>query len=307
MCPYAYALQDLLRVEPVENPEEEIQLTPMDRGSLVHEVLEVFLEEVLAADADVRHAWSEAQRDRLAEIAAAVCDRYAAEGRTGRELFWRRDRPRLLHSFQRFADEDDGYRARARTRPVATELPFGLDAAPPVHFPLPDGRTVPMRGRADRIDVAEDGRIHVLDYKTGRIRSEKELSPENPHLNGSRLQLPVYALAALQHQGSEGRVRADYWFVTSREGYKQIGYEVTPEILDAASRAVGLIVDGIEAGVFVPRPVPPAPNFRIDCRFCDPDGLGTADLYRQWERKMADPALSGYLALVAPPEDGTEP
>jgi hypothetical protein len=41
----------------------------------------------------------------------------------------------------------------------------------------------------------------------------------------------------------------------------------------------------------------------VECAFCDPDELGTADLHRQWERKLADPALGGYLALVAPPED----
>jgi hypothetical protein len=37
-----------------------------------------------------------------------------------------------------------------------------------------------------------------------------------------------------------------------------------------------------------------------ECRYCDPDGLGTSDHYREWERIRPDPALRNYLALVEP-------
>ena len=47
-CPFAYLLRNVLGVEEVENPEDELQITPRDKGSLVHQVLEDFIKEVLA-------------------------------------------------------------------------------------------------------------------------------------------------------------------------------------------------------------------------------------------------------------------
>ena len=46
-----------------------------------------------------------------------------------------------------------------------------------------------------------------------------------------------------------------------------------------------------------PASSPPAPAelstfFRIGCHVCNPDGLGTAELRKQWERKRDDPALA---------------
>ena len=53
---------------------------------------------------------------------------------------------------------------------MAAELAFGMRGAEigPVALPLPDGRVVRFRGLADRLDVAADGTLEVVDYKTGR-------------------------------------------------------------------------------------------------------------------------------------------
>jgi hypothetical protein len=39
---------------------------------------------------------------------------------------------------------------------------------------------------------------------------------------------------------------------------------------------------------------------------CDPDGLGTAELRKQWERKRHDPALKEYAELAEPLEEPAE-
>jgi hypothetical protein len=39
--------------------------------------------------------------------------------------------------------------------------------------------------------------------------------------------------------------------------------------------------------VFVAIPPAPGPSPFIRCRYCDPDGMGTADRWREWERKQA--------------------
>jgi hypothetical protein len=62
---------------------------------------------------------------------------------------------------------------------------------------------------------------------------------------------------------------------------------------------LGTIVDGIERGAF---PSHPDDSFKpwVVCAWCDPDGMGVADLRRQWERKRDDPAIAAYAALAEP-------
>ena len=98
---------------------------------------------------------------------------------------------------------------------------------------LPDGRAVRFRGRADRLDMAEDGTLHVVDYKTGRHDAYRSLSAEEPDQQGRRLQLAVYGAAARAHHGTpDAGVQADYWFVSSKGKFSRKGYPVTPEVLD---------------------------------------------------------------------------
>ena len=66
---------------------------------------------------------------------------------------------------------------------------------------------------------------------------------------------------------------------------------------------LGTIVENVERGVFPPHPPALSTFFRIGCEVCNPDGLGTAELRKQWERKRLDPALADYVALAEPIED----
>ena len=192
--PHDYLLEYLLRVEVPELPEDRYEVTPLDRGSLVHETLDLFLAEVLARPEgapapDV--AWSDTDRDRLREIAEARMAMYEAQGRTGRRLFWHRDRRRILAELDRFLTEDDDVRADSGLRTIATELRFGFtDGAPAVDLPLSDGRALRFRGAADRVDMASGGSLWIVDYKTGRPVGIPE---GDPTAGGRLLQLPVYA------------------------------------------------------------------------------------------------------------------
>jgi hypothetical protein len=76
---------------------------------------------------------------------------------------------------------------------------------------------------------------------------------------------------------------------------------VTDAVLEKASATLAEIVDGIEHGVFAPRPADLGSTYIfVDCEICDPDGLGTVELRRQWERKRHDPALARYAQLAEP-------
>jgi ATP-dependent helicase/nuclease subunit B len=287
-CPHAYFMERVLHVEPVERPEEIMQLSPLDRGALVHDVLDHFL----------ARPEPERTRSTLHAIAEEFCTRVEARGLTGRPLLWQRDHRVLLAELDAFLDAHDEYVAQRGVTVLATEHPFGMspDTAPAVALAWPDGRALLMRGKADRIDRASDGTLVVLDYKTGSPDAYKALSVDNPVLAGTCLQLPVYARAAAAAFGTgDTAIDAYYWFV-GRGGNRLIGYTLEDSIDDAFMAAVRAIADGIEAGVFVAIPPAPGPSPFIRCRYCDPDGLGTVDRWREWERKQAAPELAARYA-----------
>jgi hypothetical protein len=61
-------------------------------------------------------------------------------------------------------------------------------------------------------------------------------------------------------------------------------------------------VSGIEAGWFPATAPKPQYRFRIECQFCEPDSLGTAERFAEWERKRLDPRLAPWF----PADDGGE-
>lgn len=309
-CPFAYLLQSILRVEEVENPEDQLEISPRDWGSLVHEALEEFIVEVLARPPDEQpepsEPWSAADRQRLSAIGEEICARYEAHGQTGRAVFWKRDKKRILADLDRFLRADSDHRLTHGTRPVAAELAFGLARSelPTIALPLPDGRSVHFRGLADRVDVADDGTIHVVDYKTGGSRGYGDLSEENPDAQGRRLQLAVYGQAARMLRGTpDAPVMAEYWFTSTRGKFERIGYRVTADVLTKVGETLGTMVAGIEAGVFPHYPTASSTSPFIECPSCDPDGLGVIDLRRAFEAKSSDPAMAVFVDLAEPLTD----
>ncbi len=284
-CPHAFLMNHLLGVEVVDEPEKRFEMTPLDKGTLVHTILDRFVAEQIAAGR--RGPWSGSAVFRLEQIAEEVFASFEAQGLTGRGSAWRHERERLRRDLFRFAAEDGG-------RPAGTELDFD-DAV----YRLPDGREVRFRGSIDRVDELDPDRLMVLDYKTGSTRAYKGLTADDPHQGGSHLQLAVYAAAASQRLGHP-RVEALYWFVTDKGDFDRIGYRVTEEVHDSVGTAIATIVDNIRAGVFPLRP-PAVPAYGwVECWYCSPDGLSTAEVRRDWERKRLFPVLDSYLRLVEP-------
>ena len=137
-----------------------------------------------------RHRPRPAARDRRRPLRAV----YEAQGRTGRRLFWHRDRAASSPSSTGSSPRIRPRAPQFGLRPVATELRFGFsDTAPAVDLPLSDGRVLRFRGAADRVDRTAGGALWVIDYKTGRPYG---VDPDDPTVRGTMLQLPVYAHAA---------------------------------------------------------------------------------------------------------------
>ena len=293
-CPHDYLLRYVLDVQPIEEPASLLEISALDRGSLIHGILEDFVRDAIVADHPL-DGWGPDDGTRLAQLAEEHCTAYEAEGRTGRDLFWRRDKTLILADLDRFLVEDDA-RLREGCRPLEAEHPFGgLPVA------LPGGYVLEVGGKVDRIDRGPDGSLAVLDYKTGSVRDEKDLSADAPHGRGRLLQLYLYALAAAAAFPTDRPVWSAYWFNTANGKFKQFGYDVTPEVAERVAGAIETIVDGIAAGVFPAHPSAPTSRVSwVECWSCTPDGLSGADRRRDWERKRLDVALAGYVGLAEP-------
>lgn len=311
-CPFDYFLRTVLGVREVDNPEDNLAITPMDKGTLIHRILERFVLEVLARPERDQprpgDRWSSDDRERIEAIAEREFASFAAQGRTGRQLFWNRDRPRILADLQATLTFDEGVRQLNGSRLHAAELGFGWTGAPlgPVALALPDGRAVRFRGTVDRVDRCGQGGLLVADYKTGGDRDVARLSDADPDLGGTRLQLAVYGEAARAAVDEpDAPVRAEYWFVSSKGGFNRHGYALTPEVSARIGETLGLMVDGIERGTFPHHPSEKDTHFSNPCWSCDPDDLGAGELRRAWRAKGDDPAMAPYLTLIDPDRRAT--
>ena len=301
-CPHAYLLRHVLAVRPVDNPEELLEIGALERGDLFHRVLDAWLRGQIDAGLPAPdEPWSADAVAALMALADAALDDAEQRGVTGHPVLWDRDRPRIIGDIEAFIDRDHVRRREDALTPEATELPFGFPGGlPALRIDLGDGRAVRVRGRIDRVDVAADGTVFVTDYKTGSS-TYTTASADDPLAGSTRLQLPIYGMVLRDHHADAPGIHTEYWFVTHAGRGRRVGYRLTDDVVAQLRAALALVVDGIDAGLFPRRP-PDKPSYgsHVQCVYCDPDGLGTAQLYRAWEHIRTDPALRAYVQAVEP-------
>ncbi|HVN50251.1 MAG TPA: PD-(D/E)XK nuclease family protein, partial [Acidimicrobiales bacterium] len=307
VCPRRYFLRQVLRVSVDERPEEIQRISARDRGSLVHEILERFLARETARERGERvrpnQRWSAGHAAALDAIAEEVFDEYEQKGLTGRALLWELDRAAIGRDLHRFLTADDSRRAEHGCVPEAAEVAFGPRDGTPVTVRLRDGRALAFKGVIDRVDLTDEGAAVVVDYKTGSDRDFRDLETD-PVRRGTKLQLPVYGLAARARYGDVG-VRSSYWFLNERAGFKERGYQLDPTRLERFGETLEVILHGIESGAFPARPGAEDP-FRStfeNCTYCDFDPVCPNDRERAWQRVKGAPVLAGYVGLSEGPDD----
>lgn len=337
-CPRRFLFEHLLGVRVVEEPEELLRLSPAERGRLMHEAIDEFFRSFGALRGDAgagpagsagkspatspdddphagrphlppgpQRAADDDDRAHLVAIGRRLAERAERHGLTGRTLLWERDREALLADLAELLDRDAARDGETRGQILSSEFRFGLDGgAGAVAYDLRDGTTVRFRGVVDRVERRADGSVIVVDYKSGGTRSYRNLNGDDPTLAGTKLQLPVYALAAGAHFGAGGATaavdHAAYWFVTAEPGrWSWLGLGVGPRLMDRFDQVVNMIVSGIRSGEF-PGHAEPGDDrtSHTVCPYCDPDGLGTADVRRAWQHKRNDRSVAHFAALVEP-------
>ena len=306
-CPFRYFLSSLLHVRERAAPDELDEVAPINRGSLMHRILERFIGEVVGRPPTDRPqpgtSWTAADAARLHVIAGEEFALLEARGLTGAAVLWRLEQRDLRRDLDRFLLDDALIREREQCVPDAVERPFGFGDATPLEVTLRPDRVLAFRGWIDRVDRGVDGRAIVFDYKTGKRDPFKALLSD-PVVRGTKLQLPLYALAVASSPDDVGA--AHYWFVSSPTGDPRVGYDVDAARLDRTREVLATIVDGIEAGMFVAHAGPNNAFFGTNenCRWCDFDRVCPRGREQSWAEKTAGQdaatgALGAYVTLTA--------
>ncbi len=299
-CPYRYFLSQVLNVEERIDPEDSLVLSALDKGILVHKILERFLGEC-GPDG------TEKRLSRLHKIANEVFDDFFAREFIGYREIFDLEKAQLLRQLDEWhrADLDVLLDFDGEMMP---EKAFGYDNEDASgRMELSSGFSFQMRGKIDLIAVAESGdRALVLDFKTGNSSSYTDLD-KDVTAAGTKLQPAVYSLVASRLLGGEANVSSAYWFVFQR-GSGRLRPKQPMYLEDAQDRltfALDVIVGGIRQGIFPARPGerdtyrngPPWKN----CKHCAYSDVCTADRLVAWNRKKSGEELKAYVGMA---EDG---
>ncbi|HEX3485303.1 MAG TPA: double-strand break repair protein AddB [Micropepsaceae bacterium] len=175
--PYAIYAKHVLKLRPLDGID--LEPGPRERGIAVHAALERFLK-----------AFPEAlPPDALTHLIQFGEEAFAGAGATDAILaLWR---PRFARAAAWFLRYEAGRRRRIERSFV--EVKGKLDVATDPPFTL--------NGRADRIDIFADGAASIIDYKTGRAPTGKQIRSLNAP------QLPLEAALLLRGAFPECRAR----------------------------------------------------------------------------------------------------
>ena len=273
-CPHRYLLRYVLRVKKPDDPQlsPEQWLPPMEKGALLHAVYERALNAVLTEGLELADDGFE---HRVMEILDDEIERMRVHLPPPGGAVFVAERAALREDARAFVAmvREDGPRF------VALERKFGRDSLDPVPITLPDGSTLYLGGAIDRIDRTDDGRLVVIDYKTGS--SLRYGGRSGTYDGGRRLQHVLYAEAARRLFDADV-ASAEYHFPSRRSENHRARYSQT-DLRDG----LGLVTDLLELvanGWFVPT------NQSDDCRFCDFAAACRVgiDAYGKVESPMAD-------------------
>ncbi len=310
-CPFRYFCNKILLLEILEEPEEIMSISPLDKGALLHDILFEFYETLhregrLPLDSRDLPEY----RSLVEKVSRSHFEKMERRGRTGVEMMWKIEQARLLDDLGKMMEKEienaDEY------VPAHFEIRFGmpksetyegdLSTDEPVKFAVGRKEKFLFKGRIDRIDLSKDGHHgRVIDYKSGAAYHKNDA-----FMGGTALQLPIYILAAEEIMGrtmadSEKRREtsiafsdARYFYATRKGNFvtKKFSRECWEEKLDTLGFIVRTIIAGIEKGIFFQT------GDEKTCEYCDYAFLcGTAQDIR-FERKKDDERIQHHLAMM---------
>jgi ATP-dependent helicase/DNAse subunit B len=218
-CPFKFFAEKLLRLE--SRGEAALDLSALDSGSLLHEVLRRFFERHRG---ELLTGYDKANlRRELGEVADSVFDAHERAVPPLNPHVWRIDREIRKLLLEQVLDYELSVEARTQqrdVRPKYFELGFGMTDGPvDPHsteqrlrlYRSSEGEadTLLVRGQIDRVDVAVDNTAIAYDYKLSKGPALDDMR------EGRALQLHIY-LAALEQLLLPGNAIAGAGYYTMK-------------------------------------------------------------------------------------------
>lgn len=240
--PYIIFAKYILKLKPLDDLEQN--LTFADYGNIVHAVLEKF-----------NNRYPAAYPDNAREELIRLGEEMFAAGNVSQDIyaFWR---PNFIKTVDWLVEKESVYRQDIAR--VYNEVKGSYS------FEAPAGTFV-ITAKADRVDMRRDGRVNIIDYKTGQARTPKEIE------RSYAPQLPIEALIA-EKGGFDGIPAAKaaaliYWQL----GKKESGiFENTAEVLQ---NTYDRIVELASLFDFEETPYISKPNPKIAPKYSDYEQL----------------------------------
>ena len=276
-CPHKFFLSRVLRLSALPGEEEE-DMSALERGVLVHRILERFVKERKQTDADLLE---------LAEEEFVIAEQ---RGVTGYPLLWDLAKEDIRARLQVFAGQEAAWLAGVVTEAGAEEG-FGPETdIGEVSVSVDDLGEVWFRGKIDRIDVVGD-EVRVRDFKTGKpepyFDGARGRRATRTLANGRALQLPVYAAAARRKYPDDAvDIRASYCFPLADNNTHGVAPYTEANQKEFSATLVA-IVDGARRGIFpaTPETAGDSDQERGNCTYCEFNRLCPVRRRQVWERK----------------------
>ena len=275
-------------------------ITPLDKGSLVHDGLERLpldvLDRPIAERPEPGQPWTPADHALLQEIGGALCDQYEARGPRGPPHLLdprpaphprrprRHPRRRLRpphHPRHRAAVRRARVRVHRASRSTRwrsrcpTGARCGCAAASTASTSPPTAPSTSSTTRPAR-------------YHQGYQRPARAATPSAAARSCSSRSTASPAASPRATPTAPGARRV---LVRHHAGAASPAAATTSPTTcsSARSRCSTSSSRGVDDGVFPPHPPALSTFFRIACHVCDPDGLGTAELRKQWDAQARRP------------------
>jgi RecB family exonuclease len=285
-CPFRFFLAHVLRVRVTDRPDDIWTIDPLERGRVVHDILEDYYRRGTNSPTD------------LARVATAAFAKAEAAGEVGHPVDWEVRSEEILEDIEFAVVVDAAERQTRGLAPWLLEQSFGRHggaAWPAVQIPV-DGGVLRLGGRIDRVDRTPDHRVvRVYDYKTGRSDGYVTID-KDPLLRGRHIQLAIYA-RAVRAATTADEVTARYWFPTRAGGFATHELRSDAQVVDAAlDDMLARVARGVRGGVFPQDPGKRVESWFDNCRYCDYERICPSARGELARRKAGDSAITSARA-----------
>ncbi|KYG32340.1 PD-(D/E)XK nuclease family protein [Alkalihalobacillus trypoxylicola] len=216
-CPFKYVMERELEIR---EPNKELkQISPIDIGDLIHEIIESIYTELKL----VGKEFSSVDEEKKEEIRRKLDEKFeelwkdveernqeitSLEIRLVKKL-WKK---RLMNWW--FAERKHFWDNQRLPKMKIKQLEVPISES----FTLPSGKKLHLKGKVDRLDEDESGFV-IYDYKTGQASIDRQEVQ-----SGLKLQLPLYAYMIqkqLTKRGESSKIGYGASYISLRDPHKR--------------------------------------------------------------------------------------